>query len=221
MPAGSASGAIDSGPACGGVGAPGSSGAVGGPGRCHCWAVRPQLFTSGLAKLVLEVLGLLGLAVLIGALRSGRRPALGEFRVSVVIVVAVVMVALVCGLAIEQFASAGSTLNTARRSAVSAREGVERCFFEQGAGSRLAFIRWVKRQIGPHAVYAFDYAGEPDVLCVYLVMLPALPATPGERADWTVAFGVIPPAMRARIARHDPAVRVFAPGFALESERGR
>jgi hypothetical protein len=70
--------------------------------------------------------------------------------------------------------------------------------------------------MGPHAVYALDYTPPPDTGCLAFGLLPALPARPGERAEWTIAFGSVPAEMRVRIARHDPAVQVFAPGFALQ-----
>ena len=54
-----------------------------------------------------------------------------------------------------------------------------------------------------------------------LVLLPSLPAGPGGHAGWTIAFGTIPPDLRARIARHDPSVRIFAPGFALAQDSTR
>jgi hypothetical protein len=178
------------------------------------------MFFRGLAKLALEVLGIFGLAWVVGAVTTRRmRPRLSDLRAGMVVAVGALAVALTAILAIHQLASAHSTLNATRRSPVSARDGIEHCFYEQGAGARLPFIRWVKRQIGTHAVYALDYAGQPDVLCVYLVMLPALPVAVGQRADWTVAFGAIPPDMQSRIRKHDPAERTFASGFALQADR--
>jgi hypothetical protein len=178
------------------------------------------MFVRGLAKLALEVLGILGLVWVLAAATTRRmRPRLSDLRAGAVVAVGALAVVLTAILAIHQLASAHSTLNETRRSAVSARDGIEHCFYEQGAGARLPFIRWVKRQIGTHGVYALDYAGQPDVLCVYLVMLPALPAAVGQRADWTIGFGAIPPDVQSRIRRHDPAVRMFAPGFALQADR--
>jgi hypothetical protein len=178
------------------------------------------MFVRGLARLSLEVLGLISLAGLVVAVTRGRkRPQLSDLRAGTVVAVGALAVALTAILAIHQLASAHSTLNETRRSVVSARDGIEHCFYEQGAGARLPFIRWVKRQIGTHAVYALDYAGRPDVLCVYLVMLPALPAAVGQRADWTIGFGAIPSDMQSRIRKRDPAVRMFAPGFALQADR--
>lgn len=109
------------------------------------------------------------------------------------------------------------------REPASAAAGVDFCFGEpwpdnpKGAGvARLPFVRWLKSRMGPHAVYTVDYTPPPDTGCLALGLLPALPARPGERAEWTIAFGSIPSEMRARIARHDPTVEVFAPGFALQ-----
>jgi hypothetical protein len=114
-------------------------------------------------------------------------------------------------------------LSQAARAPVSATEGVDYCFGEpwpdnpKGAGtSRLPFVRWLKSRMGSHAVYALDYTPPPDTGCLTLGLLPALPARPGERAEWTIAFGRVPAEMRPLIARHDPAVEVFAPGFALQ-----
>jgi hypothetical protein len=109
------------------------------------------------------------------------------------------------------------------REPVSATAGVDYCFGEpwpgnpNGAGvARLPFVRWLRSRMGPDAVYAVDYTPPPDTGCLALGLLPALPARPGERAEWTIAFGAVPAKMRERIARHDPAVQVFAPGFALQ-----
>ncbi|MGH2842670.1 MAG: hypothetical protein ACRDKL_03670 [Solirubrobacteraceae bacterium] len=115
------------------------------------------------------------------------------------------------------------TLLKAVRSPVSATAGVDYCFGEDwpdnrnGAGvKRLVFLRWLKARMGPDAVYTLDYRPPPDTGCVGLALLPALPAGPGERAEWTIAWGAVPAEMRARIAAHDPSVRVFGPGLALQ-----
>jgi hypothetical protein len=108
-------------------------------------------------------------------------------------------------------------LNRARQTAVSASAGRDHCFEEYGAGGakRLAFIKWVRQQIGLRPVYQLDYAGPPDLLCVTFALLPALEARPGEHASWLIADGVISRHVRQLIARHDPSVRVFGPGLAL------
>ena len=119
-------------------------------------------------------------------------------------------------------------LARAAREPVSAAAGVDYCFGESwpdnsnGAGvARLPFVRWLKSRIGSHAVYTLDYSPPPDTGCLVLGLLPALPALPGERAEWTIAFGSVPAEMRARIAKHDPTVQVFAPGFALQFNGSR
>jgi hypothetical protein len=168
--------------------------------------------TRGLATLVLEVVGILGAVGVLAALTIGRRPTASELRFATVAAVGALTVALALG----QLAAAGSTLDQARRGAVSAPDGIEHCFGEQRAQARLPFVRWLKMRLPKDAVYALDYTPAPDVLCVALVLLPALPAAPGQRAEWTIAFGAIPPAMQARINAHDPSVQVFAPGFGLE-----
>ena len=180
--------------------------------------------TDQLATLVLEVLGIFAAVGLLVALIWGRRPRRGELRFASAVVVGVLAVALAAG----QISSGLSLLNQARRASVSAGDGVDYCFGEgwpgnpRGAGvARLAFVRWLRARMGPHAVYAIDYAPPPDVNCLLLGLLPALPARAGERADWTIAFGAVPAEMQARIAAHDPSVRVFAPGFALQGDQKR
>jgi len=135
----------------------------------------------------------------------------------------VVIGAVVLALAGGGIPATLSLLSLAAREPVSATTGVDYCFGESwpdnangGGIGRLPFVRWLKSRMGPHAVYALDYTPPPDTGCVTLGLLPALPARPGERADWTIAFGTVPAEMRALIARHDRAVEVFAPGFALQ-----
>jgi hypothetical protein len=175
--------------------------------------------TDQLATLALQVVGILAAVGLLVALTVGRRPTRAQLRLASAAVVGVLAVALVAG----QIPSGASLLNQGRRASVSARDGVEYCFGQpwpgnpQGGGSaRLPFLHWLRSQLGVGAVYSLAFASPPDRNCVLLGLLPALPARPGERAAWTIAWGVVPPAMLARIAAHDPSVRVFAPGFALQ-----
>jgi hypothetical protein len=172
------------------------------------------------ATLVLEVCGVLAAVVVLIALTVGRRPNRAELRLASGAVVGVLAVALTLG----EIPSGAALLQKAHSESVSATAGVEHCFGEVwpqnpgGVGvAHLPFLRWLKARIGPHAVYALDYAAPPDPYCILLNMLPALYAAPGEHAEWTIAWGTIPAEMQARIAAHDPSVRVFAPGFALQS----
>jgi hypothetical protein len=170
------------------------------------------------AKLVLELAVVLIAIVVAAAVIARRRPEISHLRAAA----APATAAVIAVVAAAQIPHAFADLNRARRSAVSARAGAEHCFHEVGpsqpisAVPRLPFINWVKARIGSHAVYRIAYTGPPDFQCVTMALLPALPAVPGERPNWTVAFGLIPPAMQALIARHDPSVMVYGPGFALE-----
>jgi hypothetical protein len=168
--------------------------------------------TYQLASLILEVLGILvAIGIVWGLLASQ-----GARRPDVRPVAAGVLGAVAVALAVAGLADASFELNQQRGNSVDARAGIERCFDESGVGSLLPYIHWVRGQLPAHAVYALaPYAGQPDVWCMTLVLLPALPAGPGGRADWIVTFGTIPPGLQARIARHDPSVQVFASGFAI------
>jgi hypothetical protein len=138
----------------------------------------------------------------------------------------VVVGAVAIALAADGISATLTMLSQAAGAPVSAGSGVDYCFGESwpdnanGAGvARISFVRWLKARMGPHAVYALDYTPPPDTGCLTLGLLPALPARPAEHAEWTIAFGSVPAEMRARIARHDPTVQVFAPGFALQFNR--
>jgi hypothetical protein len=172
---------------------------------------------------VLEVLGVLAAVAVLVAVNIGRRPTRPELRRAA----ATVIGGLAVVFAIGGIASGASALNQARRASVSASQGTDYCFGQSwpgnpnGAGAaRLPFVRWLRARMGADAVYAIDDASPPDVDCLYLGLLPALPARPGQRPDWTIAYGAMPPEMQAKIAAHDPAVRVFAPGYALQDDGG-
>jgi hypothetical protein len=146
----------------------------------------------------------------------------GTTRRDLRLVAASVLATVAFASALVHVGDVGSVLNQARRSAVGPRAGLERCFDESNGVPgprlrlRLPFINWVKQRLPRDAVYALaPYTGPPDAWCVALVLLPSLPAGPGGRARWTIAFGTIPPDLQGRIARHDPSVLVFAPGLAL------
>ncbi len=177
-----------------------------------------------LAKLVIEICGvvvLCGGAVLLSRLRVGRRHA--TLSIGAGVLAALTVIALLANLD-----TAGGVLSRATRDAVEPRAGLEQCFAETNGVPgprlplRLPFIDWVKLQLPTHAVYDLvPYAGPPDTWCVTLALLPSLPARAGEQAQWTITFGATPPDLQARIARHDPTVHVFAPGFVVAQDKLR
>lgn len=127
-------------------------------------------------------------------------------------------------LAVGQVPHAFKVFRRAQQGSVSATMGRAACL-QDGPPARdtytvrLPFINWLRAQMHPGDVYAFpDYTPPPDALCLDLMLLPGLPALPGQIPTRTIAMGVIPPIMRPRIAAHAPGTYVFAPGFALEVE---
>ena len=132
--------------------------------------------------------------------------------------------AIVVGVAIlliaaEGLATSGDALVHAQRASVSNRQGIDHCFVEEGAEDRIPFVERLRIRMPPHAVYVLSLAGEPDAWCVTLALLPRVPAYGNAQPGWVVFFGDIPPAQQQEIARHDPAIEVFAPGLALEQLR--
>ncbi len=115
------------------------------------------------------------------------------------LVAGLVLSASVIVLILSDLHGAGSAFGHARREAVGRRAGLEHCVDESLSGAPLVpyrhrFVSWVKARLPAHAVYSFvAEAGAPDGWCLTLVWLPALPAGPGARAGWTIAFGVVPP----------------------------
>jgi hypothetical protein len=180
-----------------------------------------------LTTLVLEVAGMLGAAALLAAFLTG--PGSWRPRLRRCAPAAVAAFALAIGAG--QLSSTASILGQAHSHSVSAAGGRDWCFGESwpgnpgGAGrGALPFVRWARSQLGAHARYTILGAtppSPPDRQCLYLALLPALPAAPGQQAEWTIAFGSIPPSLHARIAAHDPAVRAFSPDFALARQRRR
>jgi hypothetical protein len=162
-------------------------------------------------RLVVESLALAALviwaAVVVGRVRGTRAT-----RVAGVVIGSF---ALVCALG--HVGSDASTLRQDARFRVGARAGVDHCFVETGSRSEIPFIDWVHSRLPEHAVYQLDdVAPRPDAWCLTLVLLPALPAGPGDnRPRWEVDFGGLSPSLEARVKRHDRSVHVFAPGFAL------
>lgn len=178
--------------------------------------------TGELAKLLLEILGIVAVVVAVVLVLA----RLTEYRLDARLVAAV-LGALTFAFALANVRTAGSVLNQARRSAVTARAGLEHCLRESLTGAalvvtRLPFVDWVKTQLPRHAVYSLaPYDGPPDDWCLTLVLLPALPNGPGGSPSWTIALGPIPPDLHARIARRDPSVQVFPPGYALARDAAR
>lgn len=130
------------------------------------------------------------------------------------------LAALLCVSLLLHAGRTVSTLSHARRDGVGARAGLEGCVTEVPTGQRLVpertrFLDWVKGRLPPRVLYAvFPYSGPPDLWCVTLLLLPALPASGGDRAAWTVAAGVSP-AAQASIDGKDRDAKVLAPGYVL------
>jgi hypothetical protein len=167
--------------------------------------------THGLITFGLE---LAGLAVAVGAvlvLLERRVSGSDDRRLVVVAVLAVAVIAA----GFRNLDAAGSALQNAHRSSFGSRRGIDFCAQEDGAGSRVPFVEWLRERMPPHALYALYLSGQPDVWCLTLTLLPRLPVRYDAHPGWVVAFGTIPPALQARIARHDRSVQVFAPGLAL------
>lgn len=182
------------------------------------WLV-PSL-VHGVLELVAEVVGaglLLVFAPLVARRASRGREARGP-------VLAGGLAALLATSALVHVHGAGSALAQARRDHVSEQAGLEHCVTESLSGAPVAlrairFLAWVKPRLPANARYAVaPYGGSPDGWCLTSILLPALPARPGERFGWTLALGLIPTEMQVKIARHDPDVRVYSPGYALERD---
>lgn len=174
--------------------------------------VHPLLTLGGQALAIGVAIGLVVLAV-----RS-----FTPRRMSTPLIAGYVLSAFALVLTVVNLVGATSLLNRARANSVGARAGLEHCFVETNATSRLPFVDWVKRQLPRDSVYELSgYTGQPDAWCVTLAFLPLLPAGPGGQPHWVVTFGYVPPSIAARIAAHDPTVRVFAPGFVRAPTRTR
>jgi len=171
------------------------------------------------------VLAIIVGVLLVAYLVSRRRPSRGQLRLATAATVTAIAIGIVAG----QISRDATSLAQARNNGVAAERGRDECFGERTRikaanrfSTRLPFALWARRRMGRGAIYSFaSFAPPPDNVCLYFVLLPALPAAPGERPDWTIAYGAIPAAMRSRIAARDPSVQVFAPGFALESDGAR
>ncbi len=174
----------------------------------------------GVAELAGEVLAariVIALAVVIVGRASGDRAVARQ-------VVATGLAGLLAVSVALHLRGAGSALAQAGRHHVSAQMGLEHCVTESLSGAPVAlkavgFLAWVKHELPAGARYAVSpYGGSPDGWCVTMVLLPALPAGPGEPVGWTLALGSIPAEMQAKITGHDPSVEVYAPGYALERD---
>jgi len=173
--------------------------------------------THELTSLILEVLAILAAVGVLTAVLVRWGQGRPDVRLAAAGVVALFAVAFT----VTNLVKSSSALDHAAHSAVGGRAGLERCVNEDRAGQRLPFVNWVKRRLPPAVFTLAPYPGHLDAWCVTLVLLPALPAGPGGTPTWTVTLGTIPPELKARIARHDPSVQVFATGFALSKERPR
>ena len=168
--------------------------------------------THELASLIFEVVGILGAVGVVSLLLRSS----GQTKRDLRLISAAVIGGIAVAFAFGNLADAGSALSQARRNGVGPRAGLERCLEEDGGEELVPFFNWVKARLPPRAVYELaTYSGHPDLWCVTLVLLPSLLAGPGGQPGWIITLGTLPPDLQARIARHDPSVRVFAPGFAL------
>jgi hypothetical protein len=169
---------------------------------------------------VLRSLAIVGAAALI-ATALYLRPTHGQL--SAVSGAVIGVLALI--LAVGQISGGVNDLTQTQARGVSAESGRDACI-EQSAPTpdlftvRLPFALWLRRQMRAGDVYSLAGATPPpDRLCLYSVLLPALPAVPGETPRWTIAFGSVPHWMQSRANAHDPAVHLYFPGFALQSDR--
>ena len=162
--------------------------------------------------------------VLIGVLLAAQS-RLGRSSLRAPAIAGIGLAALLCLSLLLHVSQTASAFNQARKDGVfSDRAAVEHCFQESLTGQplvaqRAPFFDWVKRQLPRRARYAVvPYIGPPDLWCVTLALLPALPADTPAAVGWEIAAGTIPPDLQARIDRHDPTVRVYAPRYVLARE---
>lgn len=167
-------------------------------------------------RLILEVVVLLAATVMLAAV-LGRRQRQFSAGFACAAVMSVAAVALFLG----QIRSSASLLNQARRLSFPRVAAADYCFAEgwpqnpAGRGAaRLPFARHVRAAVGRNGVYELSYAPPPDPDCVFLGLLPALPAAPGEHAGWAVTFGQIPSGMNG--AARERRIERFGRGLALE-----
>jgi hypothetical protein len=170
---------------------------------------------TGLATVALETAGVLAAIALLAAVLGLGRGHLPRLTVAAV-------AALAAALALSSVASSLSFLNGERKAAVGPGAGIEHCVDETGDQQILPFLTWLKERIPARATYWLanspmlaDAPGGIDPLCYALILLPRLPLSSPAGAHWVVYTGAFTPALKARIAAHDPTVDVFSPGYAL------
>jgi hypothetical protein len=176
---------------------------------------------TGLATVALETVGVLAAIALLGGVLGIGRRQLPRLTVAAVAALATV-------LALSNVASSVSLLNAERLSAVGPGAGIDHCVYETGAEAILPFLTWLRERIPVRATYWLadspllaDVAPGIDPLCYALELLPRLPLSSPAGAHYIVYTGALTPALKARIAAHDPAVEVFSPGYALVHVGGR
>lgn len=171
--------------------------------------------SGGLGRLALELVLVFGATLLTAGLMRQRRAHRDVAGVACRVVVGLLAV----GLIVAQLPRAASLFHQAHRLSFSRAAAVDYCFREglpdAADASRLAFAHSIRAITGKGAVYQLDYAPPPDPNCLFLGLLPALPAAPGERAGWSIAFGAVPATMGAEISAHGRSIRVFGPGLAV------
>ena len=149
--------------------------------------------------------------------RRGRKLAAPLARLSVTQALGLGLAAISAVMLLGRAHAPLSVLAGARQMRASVRAGIETCVAEDGVGRTDGFIDWLDARLPARAVYSLALANEPDAWCVTLVLLPRLPAGPGDtRPGWLIAFGAVPPAMQQLIDERSPRVLVYRPGFALE-----
>jgi hypothetical protein len=166
--------------------------------------------------LLLETLGVLAAAALVGALLGLRGPQRRR-------VAATAVAALAAALALGGAANAVSSLNDQRSIGVSASSARDHCLVETQATASIAFLHWLRQRIPARSSYwlassprLIDAPGGIDPLCAAFELLPRLPARSLSDAGWIIYTGTLPSAVKARSAAHDPSVAAFSPGFVLE-----
>ncbi|HWF53240.1 MAG TPA: hypothetical protein VG223_01370 [Solirubrobacteraceae bacterium] len=172
------------------------------------------VLTHQLGRLVLELLALaalLGVGVPVARRLIGRPLPLPH-------VAAALLGAFALVAAVAHFTGDRVQLGDDRRLRLSERAGIDYCLKEDGAAHDIPFVEWVRRQMPKYAVYTSDQgAAEPDAWCLTLALEPALTVGPGHATpQYLITIGTTPPELKPLLARHDPAVRVFAPGYYLQ-----
>lgn len=164
----------------------------------------------GLATLAVETLLLIAVVFAAWAWRQRRGPA---DRLTVVASAVLGVAAAV--VLMSTVVDAARTLHHAKQTSIAARRGLTYCFVETQAANRLPFINWLRQRLPERDAYEIAFTPQPDEWCLTLALLPRVPAFGHDNPRWLVVYGTSVPVVEQMIARHDPAVQVFAPGFAL------